>query len=145
MSLRTETRAFGLTEVKLAGGDTGTFEGYGAVFGNVDSYGDVIAKGAFAGSLREWEKRGKFPPMLLQHGGGMFGGGASDQLPVGKWEHMEERSKGLWVKGKLFAMTTERGQYIHEGLTEACSTACPSAFARARRPRAPSPASPRAP
>jgi len=103
-------------EVKFASDKTGVFSGYGAVFGNVDSYGDVIEKGAFKTTLREWEDKGKYPPMLLQHGGGIFGGGADDLLPVGKWTSMEENSRGLKVEGELFAMGTERGQYIYEGL-----------------------------
>ena len=107
-------------EVKLASDDfdakTGEFTGYGAIFGNVDSYGDVIAKGAFKKTLREWEERGKLPPMLLQHGGGGFGGNAMDMMPVGQWNSMEENSKGLKMAGKLFALATERGQYIYEGL-----------------------------
>jgi HK97 family phage prohead protease len=103
-------------EVKFAAGSTdGTFSGYGAMFGNVDSYGDVIEKGAFKDTLRSWEGKGKLPPMLLQHGGG-FMGGADDMLPVGKWNSMEENSKGLKVEGQLFAMSTERGQYLYEGL-----------------------------
>lgn len=95
---------------------TGTFTGYGAIFGNVDSYGDVIEKGAFKDTLRAWEDKGKYPPMLLQHGGGMFGGNADDMLPVGQWTAMEENSKGLKVEGRLFALDTERGKYIYEGL-----------------------------
>jgi HK97 family phage prohead protease len=103
-------------EIKFASGaPDGTFSGYGAVFGNVDSYGDVIEKGAFKDTLRDWEGKGKYPPMLLQHGGG-FLGSADDMLPVGKWTKMEENSKGLKVEGQLFAMSTERGQYIYEGL-----------------------------
>jgi HK97 family phage prohead protease len=103
-------------EFKFAGdGKTGVFSGYGAVFGNVDSYGDVIERGAFRETLREWEQRGKYPPMLLQHGGGWMGG-ADDLLPVGKWVSMEENSKGLKVEGELFAMNTERGTYLYEGL-----------------------------
>lgn len=103
-------------EVKFAGDKTGVFSGYGAIFGNVDAYGDVIEKGAFKGTLREWEEKGKLPPMLLQHGGGIFGGTADDMLPVGKWTSMEENSKGLKVEGELFALGTERGQYLYEGL-----------------------------
>lgn len=107
-------------EIKFAPEDvdekTGTFSGYGAVFGNVDSYGDVIAKGAFSTTLREWEARGKLPPMLLQHGGGFFGGGVEDMLPIGQWTGMAENSKGLKVSGRLFAMGTEKGQYLYEGL-----------------------------
>lgn len=103
-------------EVKFASDKTGVFSGYGAIFGNVDSYGDVIEKGAFKETLRAWEDKGKYPPMLLQHGGGMFGGTADDLLPVGKWTSMEENSKGLKVEGELFALNTERGQYLYEGL-----------------------------
>lgn len=101
-------------EVKFAADGTGTFSGYGAIFGNVDSYGDVIQKGAFKDTLRAWEDKGKYPPMLLQHGG-MFGT-ADDMLPVGKWTSMEENAKGLKVEGDLFAMNTDRGQYIYDGL-----------------------------
>lgn len=103
-------------ECKFASDKTGVFSGYGAIFGNIDSYGDVIEKGAFKETLREWEAKGKLPPMLLQHGGGLFGGGADDMLPVGKWTSMEENAKGLKVEGELFALATERGQYIYEGL-----------------------------
>jgi len=106
-------------EIKLASDEvdskTGEFSGYGAVFGNVDSSGDVIAKGAFRRTLKEWDGRGKYPPMLLQHGG-MFGAAADDMLPVGQWVTMEENGKGLKVTGRLFAMQTERGQYLYEGL-----------------------------
>ncbi|MGE3651811.1 MAG: HK97 family phage prohead protease, partial [Reyranellaceae bacterium] len=93
----------------------GSFSGYGAVFGNVDTYGDVIEGGAFKDTLRTWEDKGKYPPMLLQHGGG-FLGGADDLLPVGKWTSMAENSRGLKVEGQLFALQTERGQYLYEGL-----------------------------
>lgn len=99
-----------------ASAQDGSFEGYGAIFGNVDSYGDVIEKGAFRDSLRAWQDKNKFPPMLLQHGGGMFGGTAEDLLPVGKYTSMEENSKGLKVQGQLFALGTEKGQYLYEGL-----------------------------
>lgn len=103
-------------EFKFSTDKQGAFSGYGAMFGNVDSYGDVIEKGAFKDTLRAWEDKGKYPPMLLQHGGGMFGGTADDLLPVGKWTSMEENSRGLKVEGELFALNTERGQYIYEGL-----------------------------
>ena len=108
-----------LTEIRLADADAkiGSFSGYGAFFGNEDSYGDVIERSAFAEALNEWKAAGKLPPMLLQHGGG-FMGGADDLVPIGKWESMREDAKGLRVEGRLFAMGTERGQYIYEGLKE---------------------------
>lgn len=102
-------------EIKFASDKAGVFSGYGAIFGNIDAGGDMIERGAFKQTLREWEDRGKYPPMLLQHGGG-FLGGADDMLPVGRWTSMEENTRGLKVEGELFAMGTERGQYIYEGL-----------------------------
>lgn len=104
-----------LHEVKFAADKVGVFSGYGAVTGNKDAGGDVIEKGAFRDTLRAWQDKGKFPPMLLQHGGG-FLGGAMDMLPVGKYTDMEENTKGLKLEGELFALNTERGQYIHEGM-----------------------------
>lgn len=102
-------------EVKFAADDaSGKFSGYGAVFNNVDGGGDVIIGGAFKRTLREWEGKGKFPPMLLQHGG--WGTNADDLLPIGRWTAMEETARGLKVTGELFALGTERGTYIHEGL-----------------------------
>lgn len=114
--MRFERRDIGLLEVKAPDATTGEFSGYGAIFGNVDSYGDVIEEGAFSESLQEWSAKGKWPPMLLQHGGGIFGGGAEDMLPVGQWTSMSENSKGLKVEGRLFALDTEKGRYIYEGL-----------------------------
>lgn len=109
-----ERRQLGLIECKLANDNTGTFSGYGAIFGNVDSYGDVIEKGAFKDTLGAWQAKGKWPKMLLQHGA--MGVSADDMMPVGQWTNMSEDAKGLKVEGKLFALNTERGQYIYEGL-----------------------------
>lgn len=95
---------------------TGTFEGYGAVFGNVDSYGDVIVKGAFKGSLKDWKKQKSLPPMLVQHGGWMMTD--MDALPIGKWEEMEEDDTGLRVKGRLINLDTERGKNIYGAMRE---------------------------
>ncbi len=111
--MSTEHRALDF-EIKFAAGGKGTFSGYGAVFGNVDSHDDVIERGAFAKSLKDWKARGKLPPMLLQHGG--FFGAVDDMLPIGKWTSMEEDARGLKVEGELFALGSDRGQYIHEGL-----------------------------
>lgn len=94
--------------------DVGTFEGYGACFGNVDAYGDVIEKGAFKKTLAAWRKQKKFPPMLLQHGG-MFGP-AEDGIPIGCYEDMYEDETGLFCKGALFCLDTDKGKYIHAGL-----------------------------
>lgn len=106
-------------EVKFATDDVtakGEFAGYGAVFGNVDSYGDVIAEGAFKATLADWKQTGKLPPMLLQHGG--MGFTDSDQMPVGKWTKMVEDERGLYAEGKLINLDTERGKTIYGALSE---------------------------
>jgi uncharacterized protein len=104
-------------EIKLKAEDDdaepGSFTGYGSVFGNTDFGGDVIAKGAFKGTLRDWKKKGKLPKMLLQHGGGMFGGAAEDMVPIGQWTKMEEDDIGLRVEGKLLALDTDLGKRVH--------------------------------
>jgi hypothetical protein len=84
-------------EVKLnqRGDDEGIFSGYGSTFGNVDSYGDTIAPGAFKKTIAD-AKNGNapWPAMLSQHGG-------NDPTPVGIWSHMSEDEHGLKLKGKL--------------------------------------------
>lgn len=96
--------------------ETGEFAGYGAVFGNVDSYGDVIEPGAFKGSLREWKQRKALPPMLLQHGG--WGMVDTDAIPIGKWTKMEEDDTGLRVEGKLINLDTDLGKRIYGAMKE---------------------------
>lgn len=105
--------ACSLRELKLAPSDSAgvmTFEGYGAVFGNVDSYGDVIEPGAFSAFLADI-KSGKqsWPAMLSQHGG--WGMGADDMTPVGVWAELSEDGVGLKVKGQL--ADTPRGRELH--------------------------------
>ena len=91
------------------GAAAGTFEGYGAVFGNIDSHGDVIEPGAFAKSLLERERSGRrLPPMYKQHG--LTGVGRD---PVGVWDAMSEDANGLHVKGRLIGLDTEQGKFTY--------------------------------
>lgn len=102
----------GLVELKFApDANTMSFEGYGAVFGNVDAYGDIIEPGAFAAYLSDVESgKQNWPAMLLQHGG--YGMTAEDMTPIGVWTSLAEDGKGLKVSGKL--ADTPRGQEIHQ-------------------------------
>lgn len=86
-----------VAELKAA--EQGVIEGYGAVFGTVDSYNDVVAKGAFDASLAESAKSGIQPAMLWQHDPGE---------PIGVWTSLKEDAKGLLVKGQL--ADTQRGR-----------------------------------
>lgn len=72
--------------------DEGVISGYGAVFNNVDDYGDRLVPGAFAKSLARHVAEKSMPMMLWNHD-------AHD--PIGVWTEMSEDRKGLRVKGKL--------------------------------------------
>jgi HK97 family phage prohead protease len=80
--------------------DDGTFVGYGSTFGNVDSYGDTVAHGAFQKTISD-AKSGvaQWPVMLSQH---------DQTTPIGIWTGMDEDERGLKLKGKL-AINTRRG------------------------------------
>lgn len=90
------------------------FEGYLACFDNVDSYGDVIVKGAFSRTIAEAKNAGKTIPVLQQHG--TYGALAGDDTPIGYYEDMYEDAKGLYVKGVLFSTT--RGTDMYKLLKE---------------------------
>lgn len=95
------------------GKSAGTFEGYGAVFGNMDSHGDVIEPGAFAASLLKSQREGRgLPPMYKMHGMAM------GMEPVGIWDHMSEDTNGLQVKGRLIGLDTEQGKWTYSQVKE---------------------------
>lgn len=99
-------------EWKFDAGSTAsrTFEGYGAVTGNVDAYGDVIKAGAFGRYLADVKSGATpWPMMLSQHGG--MGLSADDLTPIGVWTHLSEDGHGLRVQGKL--ADTPRGEEMY--------------------------------
>jgi len=73
--------------------EEGTFEGYGSTFDkSPDSYGDVIAPGAFTKTIKKKGRNGNGIAMLWQH---------ESHNPIGIWPDMEEDKKGLHVFGEL--------------------------------------------
>lgn len=95
-----ERMSLGLGELKFTQeGDAMTISGYGAVFGNIDAYGDVIAPGAFSKSLALHHAEKTMPQMLLEHG--------TSPLPIGVWKSMAEDGHGLKVEGEF--LTTVLG------------------------------------
>lgn len=113
MSKMTEYKSCNIAELKFEESDSATmsFEGYGAIFNNIDAYGDVIAPGAFAETLAASHESGQWPAMLSQHGsmGNTFFG---DDTPIGLWTEIAEDGQGLKVKGSL--ANTPRGQEVYE-------------------------------
>lgn len=88
-------------EVKFATDEAGTITGYASVFeGEPDSYGDIIARGAFTTSLAEHKAAGSSPLLLWQH---------DPSEPIGVWLALREDATGLHVTGKLI-LETRRGQ-----------------------------------
>ena len=70
--------------------ETGIFSGYAAVFGNVDSGGDIIEPGAFTKTIAEGWERVK---ILALHN--------DCWLPIGRPLELREDSNGLYIKAKV--------------------------------------------
>lgn len=109
-----ERLACGLIELKFAEESAGAkarrFKGHGAVFSNVDSYGDVIEPGAFSAWLADVKAgRQPWPAMLSQHGG--WGMTSEDLTPVGIYTEISEDGKGLAIEGDL--ADTARGTELN--------------------------------
>lgn len=88
--------------------DEGQIEGYASVFGGApDSYGDIIAPGAFAASLTRHKRAGTAPLMLWGHD--------ASQPPIGNWVDVAEDGKGLWVQGAI-DIEDPMGLRVHRAL-----------------------------
>ena len=80
----------------------GTFEGYASIFNEVDLGNDIVAAGAFTGSLARRGPSGI--RLLFQH---------DAAEPIGTWEKIGETPQGLKVRGRL-ALATQKGREVHE-------------------------------
>ncbi len=83
--------------------DEGTFIGYGSIFGNADSYGEIVEPGAFLKSLSRHAKEKSKPLMLWQH---------NPSEPIGVWDDLAEDGKGLKGTGRL-VLETSRGREVY--------------------------------
>lgn len=73
----------------------GEFEAIVSVFGNVDSYGDVVVPGAFKDTLAEWASKGDPIPIYYSHRMD------DPDFNIGGVLEAKEIDEGLWVKGRL--------------------------------------------
>ena len=102
------------------------FEGYASLFGVADGAGDIVARGAFARTLRAR------PParvrMLYQH---------FAHEPIGVWEAIAEDARGLYVRGHVVT-DVQRGAEVMALLREGALNGLSIGFRtrRARRDRA---------
>lgn len=93
--------------------EEGIISGYASRFDEVDSYGDVIAKGAFKKSLK---KTGPVRVKMLY--------GHDPQKLVGKWTKLEEDGVGLAATGQVFkslALGEETLFLVKEGVLDGLS------------------------
>ena len=97
--MKTEFKTFRFADMRVkTDADTGTITGYGSTFGGApDSYGDVIAPGAFKSSLKL-----RMPALLYQHD--------TDRI-AGIWDSAEEDNHGLFLKGHFINTTTSQNAY----------------------------------
>lgn len=91
-------KSFGIT-VKAAGPaddlEEGQFIGYASIFGNVDSYGDIVEPGAFKKTLAEWELSLDILSCLWAHD-------MNDPFSnIGEVLDVKEDDRGLLVKVQL--------------------------------------------
>jgi uncharacterized protein len=92
-----------------AGAPAMSFSGLAAVYGRPDDGREyTFARGAFDAPVKA-ARQGKFPAMLLQHGG--WDMSADDMLPIGVWTDISADEEGLKVSGVL--AETTRGTDIY--------------------------------
>lgn len=89
--------------IKAEGSDF-IIEGYGAIFGNVDSYNDIVEPGAFTKTLNEMRDR---ICLCYQH---------DIHMPIGKMMEMHEDNKGLYFKARISDAEEGIKQKIKEGI-----------------------------
>ena len=78
-------------EIKAVNED-GLFSGYASVFEEIDSYRDIVKRGAFEKTLAESEAKGRAVPILWQH---------DAAKPIGVYTELKEDEHGLYVEGQL--------------------------------------------
>lgn len=112
--LLTKNSGLGL-DIKAVG-DDGVIEGYASTFNVIDSYGEMVAPGAFKASIAAMKKAKRGLKMLWQH---------DSHQPIGIWDDLEEDAKGLRVVGRLLkdtvAKAAEAYALIKEGALDELS------------------------
>jgi HK97 family phage prohead protease len=81
--------------IKSVDEETGIFEALVSVFGNKDSYGDVVMPGAFTKTLAEWAEKGDPIPVYWSHRMD------DPDYNIGHVLEAKETEEGLYVKSQL--------------------------------------------
>lgn len=101
-------------DVKVKASDTeeGVISGYASVFGNVDSYGDIVVKGAFAKFLAKMLETGKVIPVFYGHNM------EDPKANIGRVIELREDEHGLFFRAKLDLSGDTYGRVVYEQLKD---------------------------
>jgi len=111
MSNKLEHKNLLISSLEVKQDENGTLiEGYGAYFGNKDSYDDVIEKGAFSETITG-ENRDRIA-FCYQH---------NMSMPIGKIENIYEDEKGLFVSVKISESESGIATKVKEGILKEMS------------------------
>lgn len=94
-----------ITNFKIIDEEKGIFEAYCSVFGNVDSYGEIVDKGAFVKWLAQYFDNGvkRFPKCVWAH---------DWSEPIAATLECREDERGLYVKGQ-FVLEVQRAREVY--------------------------------
>ena len=98
------------------------FAGYAALFDHIDRGGDIVARGAFADTL----KTGRAIPLLWQH---------DPRHCVGVVELCEEDARGLRVIGRLHVQASDEAAWLRSGAVGGLSFGYRVRASQGTRPR----------
>lgn len=110
MGVAIKTKSFKVKAEESEESGSGYFVGYASVFGNVDSYGDVMEKGAFSDTLKEWE--GRKIPVFYGHDL------TNPENNIGYVESAEEDDTGLLVRCVVDTEGPSNGPIVYKLLKE---------------------------
>lgn len=106
-----KTRHFEL-KVKSVDIEEGIISGYASVFGNVDSYGDIVVKGAFSRFLAKLRAKDKVIPVFYGHNM------EDPKANIGWVIELREDEHGLWFKAQLDLSGDTHGRLVYAQLKD---------------------------
>lgn len=106
-----KTKHFEL-KVKSDDIEEGIIGGYASVFGNVDSYGDIVVKGAFSRFLSELRAKGKVISVFYGHNM------EDPKANIGWVTELREDDHGLWFKAQLDLSGDTYGRLVYAQLKD---------------------------
>lgn len=91
-------------ELKELDEKKGVFAAYGSVFDNLDEHNDIVERGAFKESIKEWKDKLAWPALCYQH---------DLKELIGVCDNVKEDDYGLYIEGRL-ALGTQKGREVFE-------------------------------